>query len=63
MADTVTHERWKRRMESDFSPGSADHALAPEHRMLNAVEYAAYQLGQISRNLARIADHLEKTAK
>jgi hypothetical protein len=32
--------------------------LPTDVRIANAVEYAAYQLGQINDNLARLIDHL-----
>jgi len=54
-------ETRKHKMESDFNP-----AYVPENmpgfdtRIINAVEYSAYQLGQINRTLTRLVDILEK---
>lgn len=57
-------ERRKAMMEGDFNPGYTPEATPPaEARLVNAAEYAAYQLGQINRNLARLVAHLEKQAK
>jgi hypothetical protein len=48
-------------MEGGFNPGYRPEAAPPaKTRMVNAAEYAAYQLGRINRNLARLVDHLTK---
>jgi hypothetical protein len=48
-------------MESDFSPGYTPESMPnPEHRLANAADYAAYQLGQINRNLAKLVALMEK---
>jgi hypothetical protein len=49
-------ERRKQMMEGNFNPGyTPEHTPAPEIRMVNAAEYAAYQLGQINQSLKEIA--------
>ncbi len=54
-------ERRRAIMEGDFNPGyTPEHTPPAEARLVNAAEYAAYQLGQINRNLARLVDHLTK---
>lgn len=51
--------RRKAIMEADFNPGyTPENVPNAENRIANAAEYAAYQLGQINRNLARLVDHL-----
>ena len=49
----------KQRMAQDFSSISA-HDMAPDMRIAAAAEYAAFQLGQINRNIARLVEILEK---
>lgn len=57
-------QRYRAHMAQDYginavgTPGTSI-----ENRVANAAEYAAYQLGQINRNLARLVEHLEKQAK
>lgn len=59
--DKRMREKWIERMEADFVPGyTPELSPKPDVRLQNAVEYAAYQLGKISQNLARIANALEK---
>jgi hypothetical protein len=53
-------ERRKAMMEGDFNPGyTPEHTPPAEARMVNAVEYAAYQLGQMNRTLQQILKTLE----
>ena len=56
--------RWKEMMEKDFDidylPGIND--PSPEIRTATAVEYAAYQLGQINHKLDRIIAALGSTS-
>jgi len=56
--------RWKEMMEKDFdlyyNPGI--NSLSPEMRTAMAVEYAAYQLGQINHKLDRIIAALGSTS-
>lgn len=53
--------RHKAYMEGDFNPGYTAFATpAADVRLANAAEYAAYQLGQINRNLAKLVEILEK---
>jgi hypothetical protein len=55
--------RWKEMMEKDFDldyvPGRDE--PSPEMRTATAVEYAAYQLGQINRKLDKIIAALAST--
>ena len=55
--------RWKEMMEKDFvyyTPGI--NSPSPEMRTATAMEYAAYQLGQINRKLDKIIAALESTS-
>ena len=56
--------RWKEMMEKDFdlyyNPGI--NSPSPEMRTAMAVEYAAYQLGQINHKLDRIIAALGSTS-
>jgi hypothetical protein len=48
-------------MEADFDPFiTREHVPKAEDRIASAVEYAAYQLGQMNRNLAKLVDLLQK---
>jgi len=58
---TEQDDRHKAYMEADF-PASRS-SVAPEFKMVNAAEYSAYQLGQISQSLKKIVALLEKGAK
>lgn len=59
--DKALAERRKAMMEGDFNPGYTPERMPqPDARIANAVEYAAYQLGQMNRNLARLLELLEK---
>ncbi len=66
MADMADRDKalaahWKSRMETDFIPGYTPERTPPnDTRIVNAVEYAAYQLGQMNRNLARLVEVLER---
>jgi hypothetical protein len=55
-------EARKERWERDFNPTeyAPEYMPSPDVRLTNAAEYAAYQLGQINRNLARLIELLEK---
>ena len=56
---TSTFERIKQQMEADYLPGSAVGAAAEgQAEMVTPAEYSAYQLGQIRKDIARIADAL-----
>lgn len=51
-------------MESDYithAMTSGNH-VAPEGRVASALEYIAYQMGQIRKDLRRIADKLDPKA-
>ena len=55
-------ETRKQKMESDFNPGYLPESMPGfDTRLINAVEYSAYQLGQINRTLTRLAEILERT--
>jgi hypothetical protein len=45
---SIDRESWRALMEGDFSPQPD---ATTEHRMASALEYIAYQLGQINRKL------------
>ena len=51
---------WTALMQSDFDPRSYGPVPSAEHRLAIAAEYAAFQLGQINRTLARILERMEK---
>ena len=46
-------------MQSEFLPGANNQNVGAEHRVANALEYIAYQLGDISRSLKKLADKQE----
>jgi hypothetical protein len=66
MADTENEEealatRRKLYLDRDFEPG---HSSMPfDMRLTLAIEYAAYQLGQINRKLDRLIDAAEQIAR
>jgi len=62
MADSDRTAALKGHMDRDFMPDYGTSGLKPELRMANAAEYATHQLGQIRKDIARIADALEKIA-
>jgi hypothetical protein len=48
-------DRWKSRMRAPFEPWSLPaHTQRGQARMVAAMEYAAFQLGEINRRLARL---------
>jgi hypothetical protein len=52
------------RMNADFvAPHDPNAPSRPEFRQSAALEYIAFQLGQINRNFARYLDLLEKQGK
>jgi hypothetical protein len=52
MADDPNEARRKAYYEADFKPANAGGgSISPELRIASAVEYIAYQLGQISRKI------------
>ena len=55
--------RWKEMMEKDFDIGYVPgiNEPSPEERTATAVEYAAYQLGQINRKLDKVIAALGST--
>ena len=66
MADSDKDEealatRCKLYMERDFEPGYS--SMPFDVRLTLAVEYAAYQLGQINRKLDQLIDAGERTAR
>lgn len=53
-------ERARSAMENDYEPNTfPGHNVATDLRVAHSLEYIAYQLGQINRNLARVADKLD----
>lgn len=57
-------EGYRAFMTEDFgirSVGSPATA-STDNQVANALGYIAFQMGQINRNLARLVDHLERTA-
>jgi hypothetical protein len=60
VGDDEQHEVRMKRMEQDFRPNYPQFATAPDQRIAAAAEYAAFQLGQINRNIARLVEVLEK---
>jgi len=62
--DRITHERWQTYMEVDFDPRCVPkHMPRAEDRMVVALEYAAYQLGQINQRLGRLMELTESAAR
>jgi len=60
----AVREHWNRSMRGDFDPWSIPaHTPRAEERMLAAMEYAAYQLGEINQRLARIIDVTEEVRR
>lgn len=55
--DDILSERVRLKMERDFDPsgGAPGIAISPELRVANALEYIAYQLGQINRKMDKIS--------
>lgn len=51
----------KARMESSFVPNDVvgTHNVEPPLRVAHALEYIAFQMGQINKSLARIAERLD----
>ncbi len=60
--DNGLRERFYKAFEEDFAPAVTRLGpAAPETRTLNALEYSAYQLGQINKSLRRLVELLEKS--
>jgi len=66
MSDTEHHrrairDRWNTFMRGEFDPWSLPlHTPRADDRMLAAMEYAAYQLGEINQRLAQLMDLTEE---
>ena len=57
----LVRERWNSFMRGEFDPWNLPpHTPRGEDRMIAAVEYAAYQLGEINQRLARLIDLTEE---
>jgi hypothetical protein len=53
----VVRERWNRYMRGDFDPWNLPpHTPRADDRMLAAMEYCAYQLGEINQQLAYLVN-------
>jgi hypothetical protein len=60
----AVREHWNRCMRGDFDPWAIPaHTPRAEDRMLAAMEYAAFQLGEINQRLARIVDLTEEVGR
>jgi hypothetical protein len=57
----TVREQWNRYMRGEFDPWAIPmHTPRGEDRMIAAMEYAAYQLGEINQRLARLMDLTEE---
>jgi hypothetical protein len=57
----AVRDRWNTFMRGEFDPWSIPaHTPRGEARMIAAMEYAAYQLGEINQRLARLMDLTEE---
>ena len=62
--DRLRTQQRKEQYQAEYDPGyRAGSMPTPDIRLANAADYAAYQLGQINLNLARLVDVLEKRAQ
>ena len=58
--ERISYEHWQTYMEVDFDPRHVPRSTpCAEHRMVAAMEYAAYQLGQINHRLGRLMELTE----
>ena len=58
--ERISYERWQSYMEGDFDPRyMPKHTPRADDRMVAAMEYAAYQLGQINQRLGRLMELTE----
>ena len=56
--------RWEAYMRAEYDPTLIPkHTARPETRTVSAIEYAAYQLGQINRKLERFMELVEREAQ
>ena len=63
MSREVIRDRVRDHMQAEFLPEpSADTLSQFDRRIVNAVEYAAYQMGAIDKKLARLIALLEASA-
>ncbi len=63
-AELETRAEWEAYMHMDFDPTMIrKHTSRPDDRMVAAVEYAAYQLGQINRKLDWFKKMVEREAQ
>lgn len=57
----AARERWYAQMRGEFDPWNLPpHFPRPEDRMVAAMEYAAFQLGEINQRLARLMELTER---
>ena len=60
----TVRDRWNSFMRGDFDPWAIPpHTPRGEDRMIAAMEYAAFQLGEINQRLARIVDLTEEVGR
>jgi hypothetical protein len=58
--DKTTRERYVALFEAGFTPNlDAQKHPSPEERIATAVEYAAYQMGQINQKLTLLLDRMD----
>ncbi|MCZ7660538.1 MAG: hypothetical protein M5U07_23165 [Xanthobacteraceae bacterium] len=63
MSEDPIRARYEAFFEADFMPLIRhQETQSADHRMAYAAEFAAFQLGQIDRKLARLIELLEATA-
>jgi hypothetical protein len=57
----AVRDRWNRYMRGEFDPWNLPpHTPRADDRMLAAMEYCAYQLGEINQQLGRLMDLTEE---
>lgn len=58
--DEIARQRAKHFFENDYAPNGN---VGAEHRIANALDYIAYQLGEIKQALRRVADAAERSSR
>jgi len=60
----TVRERWHSRMRGEFDPWNVPpHTPRGQARMIAAMEYAAFQLGEINQRLAYLVDLTESVRR